>query len=173
MQVEFVLLGSDFLFFVLFRFFRLALSLSPLMQSRILSNSERESRTVKKRKSRRLVCFPSSLFFLLLSVRLTLAAAGVNWTDVASQKFGELKATNALPWGHFPLLLVDGGSETGGHNLSNSIALQWYVCGEEAPELIPKSPLEQHWALSTSLTTEDRFVSFVKWAFAPSDAKVC
>jgi hypothetical protein len=43
-----------------------------------------------------------------------------------------------LPWGHFPLLRVDGGLEKGGQNLSNSISLQWYVCAEEAPELIPK-----------------------------------
>lgn len=78
---------------------------------------------------------------------------------------------NVLPWGHFPLLKVDGGAAQGGQNLSNSVALQWYICAEEAPELIPSSPLDQHWALSTALTAEDRFVSYVKWAFAPSDVK--
>ena len=109
-----------------------------------------------------------------------------------ADQFGEYKqAGNVLPWGHFPLLRVDGGLEKGGHNLSNSIALQWYVCAEEAPELIPKvgarrargripsltpllpqAPVDQHWALSVALTTEDRFVTFVKFAFAPTDAKV-
>ena len=105
-------------------------------------------------------------------VRLTLALAGVEWDDVSSHDFAKYKAQgDQLPWGHFPLLRVDGGKENGGHNLSNSVALQWYICAEEAPELIPKDPLDQHWALSTSLTTEDRFVAFIKFAFAGSDTK--
>ena len=119
-------------------------------------------------------------------VRLTFAACQVEFEDIQSTAFGEYKAQGkVLPWGHFPLLKVsfvlfflllfhcsypinlqvDGGVENGGQNLSNSIALQWYVAAEEAPHLVPKTPLDQHLALSVAMTTEDRYMTFVKWAF--------
>ncbi len=48
-------------------------------------------------------------------------------------------------------------------DFSHFLALSFFVFSQ--------SPLDQHWALSVALTTEDRFVTFVKFAFAPTDAK--
>ena len=69
-------------------------------------------------------------------MRLTLALAGVEFEDIVSGHFAEFKAgDNVLPWGHFPLLLVDGGKANGGTNLSNSVALQWFVAAEEGTKV--------------------------------------
>ena len=95
-------------------------------------------------------------------VRLTFVAAGVEYVDGTDANFGELKQkAHALPFGHFPILTVDGDKV-----FSDSIALQLLVAAREAPHLIPKDPLDQARVLSVANTSEMRFTTFVKWYFA-------
>jgi len=82
------------------------------------------------------------------------------------KNFGELKQTkHALPFGHFPILTIDGKEV-----ISDSIAMQLYICAAEKPELIPSAPIDQARALSVANTTEARYGAFVSFVFAPDEA---